>query len=220
ASRRELGDERVRTPAQRLIGAGRGRKVRRARRARDVEVPGRVAREVNLAVEVYPGLVAGAAEIRRVRDDRVDDEPSRSVVVAQPEPDLSFRVERVLGCDRPAYAADPLVRDRPWLPDVAGGRVHHERALAVHLDVIGAVDAETDLVRIDAGCNDEVVLQAAGARVVHEVDAGVDIVVSDATVRRRADGRVDAAAGEVADDSRKQTASRHPRPGVRADPLP
>src|SRR5262249_655776 len=73
---------------------------------------------------------------------------------------------------RPADAADPLVRDRPRLPDVAGGRVHDERSLAVHLDALGAVDTEGDLVRIDAGGDDEVVLQAAGTRVVGEVAGG------------------------------------------------
>ena len=174
---------------------------------------------MDLAVEVDLGLVAGAAEIRRVGDDRVDDEPPRSVVGAEPEPDVSRGVERIVYGDRPARAADPLVCDRARLPDVAGSRVDDQGSLAVHLDALGAVDPEADLVRIDPGGDDEVVLQAAGTRVVHEVDARVDVVVSDAAVRRRADGRVDAAVGKVADDARKQTASHRPRRGVRADPL-
>ena len=119
---------------------------------------------MDLAVEVDLSLVAGAAEIRRVGDDRVDDEPTRSVVGAEPEPDPSLGVEHVVDGDRPADAADPLVRDRPWLSDVARGRVHDEGPLAVHVDALGAVDAESDLVRIDAGCDDEVVLEPAGVQ--------------------------------------------------------
>src|SRR5262249_28611340 len=154
-------------------------------RAGDVEVPGTVARKADLALEVYPGLVAGAAEIRRVGDDRVDDEPSRSVVGTEPEPDLSLGVERVVGGHRPADAADPLVRDWPRLPDVAGRRVDDERSLAVHLDTLGTVDAEAYLVRIGPASDDVVVLERARAAIVDEVDASVDVAVSHAAIRRR-----------------------------------
>src|SRR6185369_9738018 len=65
---RELGDEDVRAPAERTRGAGRRRKIRRACRAGDVEVSGPVAREGDLAPEVDPSLVTGAAEIRRIGD--------------------------------------------------------------------------------------------------------------------------------------------------------
>src|SRR6185369_8004882 len=67
---RELGDEDVRAPAERMRGAGRRRKIRRACRAGDVEVSSPVAREGDLAPEVDPSLVTGAAEIRRIGDLR------------------------------------------------------------------------------------------------------------------------------------------------------
>jgi hypothetical protein len=47
---------------------------------------------VDLALEVDLSLVAGAAEIRRVGDDRVDDEATRPVVGAEPEPNLALGV--------------------------------------------------------------------------------------------------------------------------------
>jgi hypothetical protein len=97
--------------------------------------------------------------------------------------------------------------------------VHDEGSLAVHLDTLGAVDVETDPVRIGAASDDVVVLEPARAGVVHEVDAGVDVDVSHVAVRRRADGRFEQAVGKVADDPRKRPASHDPCRGVRADRL-
>src|SRR5207247_8644769 len=71
----ELGHEEIGAPVDIAVGAGRRRKVRRARRAGHVEVPGPVAREPDLALAVYAGVVAGAAAIRRRGVDRVDDTP-------------------------------------------------------------------------------------------------------------------------------------------------
>src|SRR5207248_9451258 len=88
AGGRELRDEDVRAPAEHA--AVRRRKVRRACRAGQINVPGALAREVDLAVEGHPGLVAGAAEIRQVGDHGVDDEPSRPVVHAEPETDYAL----------------------------------------------------------------------------------------------------------------------------------
>jgi hypothetical protein len=219
AAGRELGHEEVRVPGQRARRAGRGGKVGRARRAGDVDVPRPIPREEDLAVEIRLGLVAGAAEIRRVRDDRVDDEPAGPVVGAQPEPDAPPGVERVVDGHRPADAADPLVRDRSWLAHVAGGGVDDERALAVHLDAVGAVDAEADPARIRARRDHEVVLEPARPAVVHEVDAGVGVPVAHAAIRRRADGPLEPAARKVADGPRKPPAAGHPRRGGHADRL-
>jgi len=66
--------------------------------------------------------------------------------------------------------------------------VHDEGSVVVHLDQLGAVDAEPDPVRIGARRDDEVVLERPRASVVDEVDAGVDVVVSHAAIHRRADG--------------------------------
>jgi len=58
----------------------------------------------------------------------------------------------------------------------------HEVALGHDRDV--GIEAQTNLRRIRAGRNDEVVFETAVARVVDEVDAGIDVAAAHLAVKR------------------------------------
>ena len=80
-----------------------------------------------------------------------------------------------------ARAVDHLVRDRRLLAQrLAAGDVHEQVAAAVHLDALGAVEADADRRRIGAGRDEEVVLEALLVAVELEVDAVVDAGLADA----------------------------------------
>jgi hypothetical protein len=96
--------------------------------------------------------------------------------------------------------------------------VHDEYSVGVQFDALGTIDFETDPVRIGAGRDDEVVLEPAGSRVVHEIDAGIDVDIVHATVRGRADGRRRRQT-DVVDDARQLLVSRDPGRGIGADGL-
>jgi hypothetical protein len=88
-------------------------------------------------------------------------------------------VDSELGC-----GALALVHERPVLAQLAQWRVQHEVAVVGELDAVGALDRETHARGIRARRDDQVVLDAALALVVRDVDAGVRIAAQHARVVR------------------------------------
>ena len=92
--------------------------------------------------------------------------------------------EHVATSDFPAGALDLLVDDGLPLADHAGGRVQHEVALGVHLELVGSLEAEPDPLGIGARTDDEIVFELALGTVVDQIDPRVDVLVSHLRVRR------------------------------------
>jgi len=132
-----------------------------------------------------PSATSPASVDSRLRAS--DDEPSGSIVGAEPQPHAAVGVDRVVGGHRTASAGDALVRDRPCLANLSGRRAHDERALAVDLDALGTGDVEPDATRIGAWRDDEVVLEPARAGVVDEVDTGIDLGESHSRIARESE---------------------------------
>jgi hypothetical protein len=137
--------------------------------------------------------------------------------MAEPKPNAALGVEDVVGSYRKPDAVDLLIREGPWLTDVAAAVCMTSVPSRVQLDTLGAVDVETDPVRIGAGRDDEVVLEQAVAAVIHEIDAGIDVDVAHAAIRGRADRRRRVEA-EVVDDTRELLVPRSAQP-IGADGL-
>src|SRR6202023_2466203 len=60
------------------------------------------------------------------------------------------------------------------------------KQIAVRVDLNRLVVGELDLVRVGAGLQNKIVLDVVAARVIQQVDAGVDVFVADAAIMRDA----------------------------------
>ena len=106
------------------------------------------------------------------------------VIGGDAEADATRAFEHVATRNLPAGALDLLVDDGLPLADHAGGRVQHEVALGIHLELVGSMEAEPDPLGIGARTDDEIVFELALVAVVDQVDPRVDVLVSHLRVRR------------------------------------
>ena len=150
--------------------------VGRVRGAKHVGVAGRVGgRKAD-------HLVAAAAQVGRVAEDRVDHQRQRGVIGANVEPDLeapgpaASQHKAAIHCL--ALAADLLVQLRRLLHQVAGRSVQVQVAIGFDFDTERAGKRHAYRVGIRLRRQHPVVFQrAVGPLVVEQVDAGVDLVV-------------------------------------------
>src|SRR5436853_637031 len=98
--------------------------------------------------------------------------------------DATRAFENVATSDFLPDALDLLVDDGLPLADHAGGRVQHEVALGVHLELVGSLEAEADPLGIGARTDDEIVFELALGTVVDQIDPRVDVLVSHLRVGR------------------------------------
>ena len=149
------------------------------------------ARDVNVAVfincnRVGPLVVtkATAAEVSGVGEHRIDDERPGRVVSGEPKADPLRAFAHVAPGDILPDAVDLLIDDGLVLAYVAAFRVQHEIAFSADLQFVRTFEVERDLLRVRTRCDDEVVFELALVAVVDEVDAGIDVLVTDLRVGR------------------------------------
>ena len=82
------------------------------------------------------------------------------------------------------HPVDLLVDDGLLLTNVALGRMQHEIALGVDLELVHASKAKHDLFRVRPGSDHEIVFELALVAVVEKVDPGIDVLVVDLCIGR------------------------------------
>src|SRR6266849_3725376 len=108
---------------------------------------------------------------------------------------------------RSPCAVDVLIGERRVVAHLAVAKAQHELA-TLDRDRTGAVEGEADHRWIGTGSHDEVVLELALVAVVDDVDARIDVPVTDARIRRYAG----LPAGRIAADERVHRAGERCRP--------
>ena len=197
AGGRELRHEGILASTQ-CSGCARGRrKVHGGGRAGHVRVPGRIDGDAEDGSPEPVGLVIATAEIRGIREDRVDHDGARDVVRAEPNTHAPLAIEDVVAHDGAPGAVDLLVDDGSRLAQLAGPGVEDQIAAGVDLHPLRAVERQRDLAGIGAGREHEIVLELAWAPVVHEIDAGIHVDVSHPAVGRSTDGRAARSAARI-----------------------
>src|SRR5207247_7717937 len=132
-----------------------------------------------------------------------------------PEADPTRAFEHIATSDFPPEALDLLIDNGLPLADHAGGRVQHEVALGIHLELVGSMEAEPDPPGIGARTDDEIVFELALVAVVDQVDPRVDVLVSHLRVGRDISPPLHRiAADEVAALAWKLLCRRHGRIGA------
>ena len=186
----DLDDERVgQGAAAPLKRGGRDREVRGRGGAGHVGVADRIDRDAEALVD------RGAAEVRGVPQNGVDDEGPRRVPRRDPEAHAPA-VEHVAAVDGTPLTVLLLVNRRPAQPHLAGRRRDQEIALLVEPQAVGTVEGQRHHARVRAGSHDEVVLELTLAAIEDEADPGVDVAVADAGEGRH----VAAPAARLADE--------------------
>jgi len=147
------------------------RKARRLRRADYVCVAmcidGNVVREV----------VASAAKVGRVGDDRVNHERKSWIVLADGKSHCAVAAHYICAVDGPLSRASLLVNDRSTLDELVVSGANDQVARIIDSDSVVARIDHHDLRRIRARLDDPVEFQLTRPLVELEVDSSVDVVV-------------------------------------------
>ena len=120
---------------------------------------------------------SGAAEIRRVHERRIDHERIARLVGADLEGIGGRPEELEPPGDRDALGVDLLVDRRRALPELAEGRLDHERAILGDTEAFDPPIRDANPARIAARFDDELLLQMAAVAVEPEVDPGPDLAI-------------------------------------------
>jgi hypothetical protein len=120
-----------------------------------------------------------AAEITRIRKQRIDHERQLAVIRADRESDRPRIAHHVSAGHRSLRAVRDLVNHRRLLHQTAIRGFDDESAVGIDRQLAGAIDAQPDAIRIRAGRDREIVLEAAFGSAIDHLDAGIDIVNLD-----------------------------------------
>ena len=146
------------------------------------------ARHVGVAGGVHgdpaASIIATASEVGGVGEYRIDDQRPSVIIRGYLKADPLRAFQYVATFNLCPDAVHLLVDDGLMLAYGASRRVRHEFALGVDLQLVGALEAEHDFLRISSGGDDEVVFKLALVAVIDEVDPGIDVPVLDLGVGR------------------------------------
>ena len=182
----------------------------------------RVAGQVEAAVWTdgrgLDRLVAGAADVAAIRQDRIDDERVRGIVGLGAEPERARVEQDVAAAYRRAHAVDVLVHDRRALHERSGLQRDHGLAVLIDRDRRLIVEAQAEGVEPCAWLHEDVVLEQAIVAVHPDVDAGIRVDHADAAEQAGvADPLRLIAPDQVVDAAAQRILEAHRRVGVRAE---
>jgi hypothetical protein len=126
--------------------------------------------------------VLGAAEEARIDDARVEHERSGPIVGSEREAVAPTGADVIAGTDRLASPARPLPRTRPLVEQRPERRVDRERPAVRDGQALRTDVGETDVTRVRAGGDVELVFQLAALPMEDHVDPGPQLPVGDAAV--------------------------------------
>ncbi len=160
------------------------KRARRRRKIAGLRKPRHVGVAVGVDCDPNDVVRIAATKVGGVREHRIDYEWQAAVVFGHFEADARLISAHIAAFDLVPDAVGFLVDHRPVLPHVSGGRMQHELALGIDLEIVRARKAKCDLIWIGARRDDEVVLELPLLAVVNEVDARVDTAVAHLRERR------------------------------------
>ena len=125
-------------------------------------------------------------EVRRIRQDGVDEQRLALVIPSQTKRDLVLAFQNVANRNGALGAAFFLIGH--WLAEAqfSACDLHQQVTPRISTQALDALEYESDLVRIGMGCNLKVILKLALVPVVNEVNAGIDFCRHYPTVIRNA----------------------------------
>src|SRR5262249_51229634 len=98
--------------------------------------------------------------------------------------DLVIRLQHICRPYRDSLSIDVLIRQRPLLTDRSVAEFHNQVPAFVQHQLVGAIKANADSIRVAAGPDDEVVFESFIVSVVGQIDTGINAGVLHAPVVR------------------------------------
>ena len=153
--------------------------------AGEVVEPVRYRLAVGTGRRGFHRLVACAADIAAVCQDRIDDERMLRIVGPGAEAERARVEQHVAAANRPAHAIDVLIQDRCPLHERVAAHGDLRFTVSVDRDAGVAVEAQPESVEPCAGLHEDVVLEQAISAVHPHVDAGIGVDHADAAEQSR-----------------------------------